>query len=212
VGILASLVAVTFAVPSAASAQSVISLTSCPDVIAVPGGTYRLDADVEFDGVSGIACFEIAAKNVTVLLNGHTISTVPNIRIGSGIIVGPGASGFTVLGPGTVAGTPSGYAHPALDAGIVLGAGKGTVRGVTAIGNDTGILITSSGNDVRGNVVKQKLAGIQASASPAATRNTIIGNYAHNNTLFDLYDGNASCDSNVWPGNDFGTANQSCIH
>jgi hypothetical protein len=43
-----------------------------------------------------------------------------------------------------------------------------------------------------------------------------IGNYAHGNgtggVAKDLGDTHTNCDSNVWLGNDFGTANQSCIH
>jgi parallel beta-helix repeat protein len=77
------------------------------------------------------------------------------------------------------------------------------------------ILFISAGNDVRGNVVTDNAGGGIAAASQLGTGNTIIGNFAQDNTRFggfDLFDGNTNCDSNVWRGNDFGTANQFCIH
>jgi hypothetical protein len=43
------------------------------------------------------------------------------------------------------------------------------------------------------------------------TDNTIIGNFAHNSLGDDLSDANPNCDSKVCRGNDFRTANQSCI-
>src|SRR5262249_22134861 len=41
--------------------------------------------------------------------------------------------------------------------------------------------------------------------------NTIVNNTALGNGNYDLYDQNASCDSNTWIGNTFGSANQGCI-
>jgi hypothetical protein len=49
-------------------------------------------------------------------------------------------------------------------------------------------------------------------AETGATDNTIIGNVATGNLTVDLFDGNPGCDGNVWRGNDFGTADISCIH
>jgi hypothetical protein len=189
-GALACLASVSLAIPAAASA-SVTSLTSC-QTISMPG-TYRLDADVIGQG----NCFEIDANNVTLILNGHTITRS-----------GPAANGIDVigdnakiLGPGTLT-----EWH---NAGIELGGSNAKVRGVTATGNDFfGILITGSGNDVRGSVVTGSLTGIEVFSGVS---NTIIGNSAHNNGT-DLADLNANCDSNVWIGNDFVTANESCIH
>jgi parallel beta-helix repeat protein len=108
-----------------------------------------------------------------------------------------------ILGPGTVTSAPHG-------SGIdLVEGGDGIVRGVTATGNEFGISIESAGNDVRGNVVTDNTeTGIDVFG---ATDNTIIGNSATGNGT-DLKDSNPTCDSNVWRGNDFGTANQSCIH
>jgi parallel beta-helix repeat protein len=135
------------------------------------------------------------AKDVTLILNGHTITgTGGPASVG----IEAGGSGDTILGPGTVSGTKI---------GIDLAPGSGSVRGVTVTKNALGIGIFRAGNSVRGNVAKDNIDGIVAGASG----NTIIGNYAHGNTSDDLIDNSGTCTSNVWLGNDFGTASPSCI-
>jgi parallel beta-helix repeat protein len=191
-GVLGCLAAVGLAIPTTAAAK-VTSLTSC-QAITSPG-KYRLDAGVT--APPGSDCFDITAGGVTLSLNGHTVT-------GSGGDVGidVNGSGVKIVGPGTV----SGFGN-----GIVLEGGDGSVRGVTVTGNDAqGIELESSGNDVRGNVATDNFFGIAAGL--LGTGNTIIGNYAHGNSNFDLFDLHSNCDSNVWRGNDFGIANQSCIH
>jgi parallel beta-helix repeat protein len=183
------LAGVALAVPATAAAK-VTGLTSC-QVITSPG-KYRLDANVT--GPVG-DCFIIDASGVTLILNGHTITTLGGT---GGIVVG--GSGAKIVGPGTV----SGFAI-----GILLGGGDNRVRGLTATESLWGIALASPHNSVRGNVTTGNGLGINA--LPGAGGNTIIGNYAHGNGT-DLFDSNANCDSNVWRGNDFGSANQSCIH
>jgi parallel beta-helix repeat protein len=191
-GAFASLAAVGLAVQVTAAA-TVTSLTSCGQISSP--GTYRLDANITARGVS---CFAISASNVRLILNGHTITSTFGADLG--IFPGSGGSGDQIVGPGTVTGF--------ITAGIVLGGGGGgSVRGVTASGNSIGILV-GSGNSVRGNVATDNGFGIVAGSGG----NTIIGNYAHGNFDDDLFDGNNACGSNVWRGNDFGTANESCIH
>jgi parallel beta-helix repeat protein len=191
-GALVSLAAVGLAVPATAAAK-VTSLTSC-QTISSPG-KYRLDTDVTAFPEGD--CFDIFASNVTLILNGHTITAA--LLAGAGINVG--GSGAQVTGPGKVTG---------FVIGIALGGGGGSVRGVTATDNFWGIVPASAGNSVRGNVTTNNLIGINV--QPEATGNTIIGNYAHENGTDDLFDNNPNCDSNVWRGNDFGTANQPCIN
>ncbi|HWG74981.1 MAG TPA: right-handed parallel beta-helix repeat-containing protein [Acidimicrobiales bacterium] len=73
---------------------------------------------------------------------------------------------------------------------------------------------TVLGNTVTGNAI----GGIAVGKN--STDNRIIGNLAINNDVkmsprgADLVDSNLipPCDNNVWQGNRFGTANQSCIH
>jgi Periplasmic copper-binding protein (NosD) len=193
-GALASLAAVGLAV-QATAATPVTSLTSCQGITSP--GTYRLDANVA--GAGGF-CFPITANNVTLILNDHTITGSNSTDDG---IFGLG-SGAQIVGPGTVTGFDN--------AGIELGGGgSDSVRGVTATKNSSGIILESAGNSVRGNVTTDN--GTGTGAGLGASGNTIIGNYAHGNTLDGLKDNNPTCDSNVWRGNDLGTADpSSCIH
>lgn len=194
-GVLASLAAVGFAIPATAAAK-VTSLTACQAITAP--GSYRLDADL----TTFSDCFDITASGVTLNLNGHSITTP--LGMGSfGIDVAGGAANTNVVGPGTVTGWNT-------DA-IGFDGSNGSVRGVTVTDNFVGISIGGPDNSIRGNVATRNGdAGIVANSG--ATDTTIIGNYAHDKAE-DLVDDNlADCDNNVWRGNDFGTANQSCIH
>jgi parallel beta-helix repeat protein len=190
-GVLACSAAVALALPATAAAK-VTSLTSCQTISSA--GKYRLDADVTAGAGD---CYDIHASGVTLVLNGHTITSPLG---GQGILVA--GSGARIVGPGTVSGFLVGI--------LLLSGGNGSVRGVTATGDGDGIALGSANNSVRGNVATDNGIGIGAFAP--ATGNTIIGNSAHANSFDDLFDNNANCDSNVWRGNDFGSANQSCIH
>jgi len=193
-GALAILAAAGVAIPATAAAGTVTSLTACQP-ITVPG-TYRLDADVTGAG----SCFAIDANNVTLMLNGHTVTGTP----ASGFPLGISAigTGDKILGPGTVTGWG--------DDGIDL-FGSSSVRGVTVTGNFNGIEVQGAGNSVRGNTVTGN-GGDGIYADGGTTGATIIGNTATGNGGVDLVDLSFECTSNVWRGNDFGTANQSCIH
>jgi parallel beta-helix repeat protein len=203
--LVTGLVAVGLAIPAApASATgSVTRLTRC-DVPGVPQitapGTYLLAADVTTAVPQ--TCLAIEAPNVTLILIGHTITGPSNGFGHSGVGIEVSGSGATILGPGTLSGW---------DRAIYVGT-SGSVLAVKATGNNTGIYVNSTGGtDVLGNVTTDN-TNYGILVPEGATGNTIIGNYAHGNPSFDLFDGNANCDSNVWLGNDFGTANQSCIH
>jgi parallel beta-helix repeat protein len=199
-GALACTAAVSLAVPAAASA-SVTSLTSCQNITAP--GTYRLDANVTLP-VGVQECFVIFASDVTLLLNGHTVQGPLSPPFAESGVDVQGANA-KIVGPGTITGWGT--------FGIVLtSGGNGKVRGVTVTNNrDRGIFVSSAGNDLRGNVITDNEdGGIVLTVD--GTANTIIGNSAHGNGEFDLVDPNANCDSNVWRGNDFGTANIGCIH
>jgi parallel beta-helix repeat protein len=175
-------------------AGKVTSVTSCGNISAP--GKYRLDADV-----TGGPCFVILANDVRFTLNGHTIRSV---GVGGGIIVS--GSGVRIVGPGTIS------AFDAVQPGISLSGGGGSVNGVTVTGSfGIGIAIGSEGNSVRGNVVRGNDRGIVV--FPGMTDNTIIGNFARDNRVVDLVDANGNCTSNVWRGNDFdpGSADPSCI-
>jgi hypothetical protein len=191
--VLACLAAVGLVIPTVAGAK-VTSLTKCKLHILSPG-KYRLDANIATEHT----CFILEASGVTFDLNGHTITTAKRDDVG---IMAFG-SGAKIVGPGTISG---------FDVGISLvNKGHDLVRGITAIANAIGIGVNSRGNSVLDNVTtRNALVGIDVFQA-GIDDNTIMGNFAYSNGL-DLRDNNPNCGSNVWSGNDFGTANQSCIH
>jgi parallel beta-helix repeat protein len=73
---------------------------------------------------------------------------------------------------------------------------------------------TATNTTIRANQVHDN-AGNGINVTNGSLSNQILGNTATGNgrqaaAAFDLTDGNALCDANVWSGNDFGTANQVC--
>jgi parallel beta-helix repeat protein len=200
-GVLGCLAAVGLSIPTTAAA-GVTSLTSCQKISAP--GSYLLDADVTATASTRV-CFAIAASGVKLHLNGHTIkgSVVSDVGIDA-------STGFTndhIVGPGTLTGWQR--------AGIVFGASSlqshGSVRGVLATHNLVGIEVApgTEGARVHDNVARHNKFGIVVRHS--AHHNRIEDNIALNNEKQDLSDHNPACDSNVWLGNDFETANESCI-
>jgi parallel beta-helix repeat protein len=194
-GVGACLVAVGLAIPTAADA-TVTSLKTCERIVSP--GEYRLDANI----ATNHGCFFLDASGVTLDLNGHTITdTKFPVDTGTvGIMAFKG--GNKILGPGTLAG---------FDFGISLvNQGHDSVHGVAAIANSIGIGVNSKDNSVRDNVTVHNLVvGIDLYVS--ATGNTIESNFAQANRL-DLRDNIPGCVGNDWSGNDFVTANESCIH
>jgi hypothetical protein len=194
-GVVTCLAGVGLAIPTAAGA-TVTSLKTC-ERIASPG-EYRLDANI----ATNHGCFFLDASGITLDLNGHTITgTKFPVESGNvGIMAFKG--GNKILGPGTLAG---------FDLGISLvNQGHDSVRGVAAIANAIGIGVNSKDNSVRDNVtVHNVVVGIDVFVS--ATGNAIEGNFAQANRL-DLRNNIPDCAGNVWSGNDFVTANESCIH
>ena len=79
-------------------------------------------------------------------------------------------------------------------------------EGITLVG----LVIGSNNNEIHSNTTNNNRdSGLAVSFGSSA--NNITGNTSFNNGL-DMEDDNPSCDSNKWKGNQFGTANQSCIH
>lgn len=190
-GVFGCLAVVGFAIPTTAAAE-VTSLTSCQSITAP--GKYRLDANIS----SASGCIAISASDVTLILNGHSITSLG--RSPFGIFVALSASRAKIMGPGTVTGFVQ---------GIELDGGNASVRGVTTTGNFGGIGMGSAGNSIRGNVANDNSSfGISVFQG---TGNTIVGNSAHGNSFLDLFDENGNCTTNVWKGNDFGSAFPSCI-
>ncbi len=86
------------------------------------------------------------------------------------------------------------------------------IRGNIATGNGWGIQLTpnSAGTVVQSNTASQN-AFYGVLLFVGATGNSFQSNTALQNGIFDLFDPNAGCDSNIWKSNVFGTANASCI-
>ena len=68
----------------------------------------------------------------------------------------------------------------------------------------------SANNTVRANNAAHNPVGI--AVADENTGNLLQANRARHNTRVDVSDDNANCGSNVWKRNQFGTANQACIH
>jgi hypothetical protein len=98
--------------------------------------------------------------------------------------------------------------------GVLLGGTGNIVKQVRASENaDAGILLRAPGS---GNKI-EKCSGT-ANQGPGIsvlagnTANTVQNNVALGNDAIDLYDGNASCDADVWKKNVFENRNLPCIH
>ncbi len=166
-----------------------------------------------------------------VLVSGSSNNKLNQLQIEQnrfGILLGLGADN-NVVTASSVLGTGSGI-------GIIIGASNNTVDLSTEVSQfDVGIEIAfSTGNTIRatnssqngdGIVLFQNVTNTTIQSSDAsnndgpgirllsgATSNLIRSNKAFGNGSFDLEDDNAACDANRWKSNQFGTANQGCIH
>ncbi|MGA2717315.1 MAG: right-handed parallel beta-helix repeat-containing protein [Bryobacteraceae bacterium] len=168
----------------------------------------------------------VTAANNTYGIYGFNTTS---LTIGSNVLVRNGQWGL-LLGNSTggtiqnneASGNGAATAAGGFSGGIGLGGASNanTVNNNTASGNGpqsvvpaiaAGILIggAGNGNRVYGNTTDGNIfAGIQVKS----TGNSIFGNSSVGNGAYDLEDDNPACDSNLWGGNNFFTANQACIH
>jgi hypothetical protein len=98
------------------------------------------------------------------------------------------------------------------DKGIISGSSRTLILSNISSNNGRGIYLSdnSTGSLVLSNSTTNNVIGIEI--NPTSSSNRVVGNISLSNTLFDLSDDNANCDSNFWAFNVFGTRNQSCIH
>jgi parallel beta-helix repeat protein len=188
---------------------------SGPTTITAPG-SYVVTAN--FQG-----SILINASHVDLNLMGHTITVFRGYR-STAVGVANGATNVSIEN-GTVAGQRATF-------GILLSGGGGcsvsnmTITGITGtaiyfsdgggdvisgntcLNNNYAMYVTSPSNTITGNVCKGNNAGIDVGSNG----NTIENNTALNNLWIDLADANPTCGSNLWAGNTFHTASQSCIH
>lgn len=133
------------------------------------------------------------------LVQGNTVtgSTLDGIAVFRGVAVpgGPSLNNENRIIANTV--TANGFGH--------LGARPGD--GIRVFPGPMDTVIQS--NSVRDNAGNGIIVANGSTSNDILT-NTAIGN-ARAAALFDLNDGHQTCDANVWSGNTFETANQSCI-
>jgi hypothetical protein len=194
---------------------------TCGSAITTPG-EYVLAGDCT--GINGIV---IVSSDVHLKLNGHTMS---GIGFGSTGISAFNVSHVHIEGPGTITSWQD---------GILFGTVTDShVEQVTCVNNqDNGLFLGQRTTDthVNNNLFSMNLVGLRGQSNTSdnhldnnqainnrsrgisldngATNYHVNGNTALGNLQqFDLFDGNASCDDNKWNGNNFATANQTCIH
>jgi parallel beta-helix repeat protein len=96
-------------------------------------------------------------------------------------------------------------------AGFSIGGSQSKLFNNTAASNATeGLLVGATGNLVKGN---RAYANASEGIHITGSGDTITKNVALGNGTVDLQDNNATCDSNTWTHDIFGSASPSvCIH
>jgi hypothetical protein len=189
-------------------------LSSCVNDIQVDGASNNLTSVRAFDASNqGI---EVQGDSNTLLLvtaNGNGNDGV--IVFGDDNIVrqstfaangDDGASFFTGSGNGIA------RSRTFLNSGsgIINGANQTVIQQNHSFFNTTGIKFTDGSSDSTAvlNQTYQNSIGIWVKSS---TSDDIVFNGSYANSIWDMEDDNANCDSNLWFNNLFSTANQSCI-
>ena len=185
-------------------------------------GNYRLVADLTSTGT----CITINVDNVSLNLNGHTITGPSGGGDGTSGVTATGRTALTITGPGTITNFGRGVNFDGVTASQVTGVTtSGNFFGFVVNANSTGNTFsnnTSTGNNQHGftmngannNTFTNNVAsnnGANGIFLFAGTGNHFEGNTAQGNGGTDLVDNNAACDSNTWINNIFNTRNQTCI-
>jgi parallel beta-helix repeat protein len=191
-----------------------IDISSCPITITTPG-VYHVTQDLNCSG--GGAAIQVNADNVTVLLDGHTI-TGPGSMVSSADAVFVNGDNCSVSG-GMIQNfdtavnlegsscSASGLTITHCNFGVELGGNGETASGNMITGADIGILIGEVENTVTGNTCNNNSTGIEEDGGEC----TITGNTALGNAVVDLQSDIFMCEGDTWSDNCFGTANKPCI-
>jgi parallel beta-helix repeat protein len=200
-----------------------IDITSCPFKIST-SGDYHVTQNLACSSTTKPA-ITVNASNVTLSLDGHTITGPGRTQFQAVAIDVAGKSGVSVsngtiasfgvaveLEDGTTGSSVSGLTVKDCDDGVSLdfGASGNTVSGNTITSGDVGIAIGAPNNTITNNTANGNETGISIN-DDTAHGNVVEGNTALGNSSVDLEDVNATCDSNTWMGNCFGTKSQDCI-
>jgi parallel beta-helix repeat protein len=173
----------TFTISAAAAAMDI---STC-QTLNTAGQTYRLINNITVSGY----CFFIGANNITLDLNGYTITG--NGSTGSGVIRDAVIRNNITVKNGTVSGFQNGV--------IFNGIQGGLIENITATNNTNfGIYLSvSSANiTVRNNTVSNNMNGIQIFGG--ANNNTIENNIATNNSVDGIHLEGAGA-NNILSGN-----------
>ena len=191
---LAAAVAVALlALAAPASATHTVDGLGCGDTIETPNSTVILQGNLDCSSSSFVAsAFRITASNVTLRLDGHTISA-GGAGLGGVAIVGGSQeaplSGIRIYG-GTIAATDPAR-HGFVYGAVSLYASDSYVAGMTSTSRGGGIDLTGDRNQVHLNEIEitaqgQSLGGIRFFGNSAhATRNTIKGTPQVGIAVFD---------------------------
>jgi parallel beta-helix repeat protein len=162
-------------------------------------------SNVTVTGPGVITNFTVIAGIAFVATSSSTVEGVTCTGNDFGFIIGSNSTNNIFKG-NTVSGNRYGF-------GVY--SGNNVLRGNDSSNNIIGFVVLGNGNEIRGNTANSNSQdGIQLAAVSTSNTfrgNTALGNNTSGGTFYDLEDDNAHCDSNLWQGNDFGTANQSCI-
>ena len=152
--VLVSVTALCGAGPAAAA------VNACGAALTEPG-TYAVGQDLSCD--DGGTAVSIAGRDITLRLNGHTITGTHVYGQGTGVFVSGSAYNVKIVGPGTITGYPSGY-------GVQLTSGvKPIVEGLSLTGNGFGVWVRNTvaaariaSNDLSYSLISLAVAGAGA--------------------------------------------------
>jgi parallel beta-helix repeat protein len=189
-------------------------ITSCPLTITTPG-VYHVTQDINCSGHG--AAIQVNTDNVTVLLDGHTLTGPGSQDVSadgiflngdncsvSGGMIQSFDSAVVLEGASDSA---SGLTITHCNFGVELDGAGETASGNMITGAEIGILIGEIDNTVTGNTCNNNGVGIEEAGGECA----ITGNTALGNTVVDLQSDIFMCEGDTWSDNCFGTADSPCI-
>jgi parallel beta-helix repeat protein len=94
---------------------------------------------------------------------------------------------------------------------ITVGAYNNVIVDNTASNNSGGITVFGSNNQIYANTTNNNTYGDGILLTVGALGNILSENKASGNLTWDMEDDNPTCGTNIWAGDTFNAANQSCI-
>jgi hypothetical protein len=182
-----------------------------------PGLITNGGANTFSAGVSLLFLFNSEVSGITVLGSGTGILTAEctSLTITANTL-GRNTVGLDLENAGAtvskndVSGNGTGILYNNIGAPMTSTVSHNVINGNTGVGGsifaNAGGVVTFENNVISGNGQD----GIRASSLASGMR--VTNNTSLANGMFDLFSNNPNCSGQVWSGNKFFTANQSCIH